>query len=149
MSPPAIKVWYLRVIAAISVYKVRHSPLQASIPYDLLVGADGAASAVRSALQQIMPATYIRRYRHKQVYSMTQVTPANPAEIPPYTVFHAHSAKVGVLASRLSAALAMVSPNVHQQSVTHVSSSFSPKGAATPASVSVELQTDVNHVSCL
>ncbi|KAL3130529.1 hypothetical protein ABBQ38_008341 [Trebouxia sp. C0009 RCD-2024] len=70
---------------------------QANIGYDLLVGADGAASAVRLALQQIMPASYVRRYRHKQVYSMTQMTPANPAKIPPYAVFHAHSAKEGIV----------------------------------------------------
>ncbi|KAL3144280.1 hypothetical protein ABBQ32_004045 [Trebouxia sp. C0010 RCD-2024] len=66
---------------------------QASIPYDLLLGADGAASAVRVALQQIMPAFYVRRFRHKQVYSTTQMTHANPAEIPPHAVFRAHSTK--------------------------------------------------------
>lgn len=64
--------------------------LQATIPYDLLVGADGAASAVRSALQHIMPANYVRRYRHKQVYSMTQMTPDDPAKVSPHVVFQAH-----------------------------------------------------------
>lgn len=76
------------------MYDVKHILLQASIPYDLLLGADGAASAVRVALQQIMPAFYVRRFRHKQVYSTTQMTHANPAEIPPHAVFRAHSTKV-------------------------------------------------------
>ena len=64
--------------------------------YDLLVGADGSGSVVRSALQQIMPAGYILRYRHKQMYSMTQVTPSDPAQIPPHAVFQAHPIKVGL-----------------------------------------------------
>ncbi|DBA98548.1 TPA: hypothetical protein ACH3X1_014351 [Trebouxia sp. C0004] len=67
------------------------------VGYDLLVGADGASSVVRSALQQIMPDSYIRRYRHKQVYSMTQVTPSDPAEIPPHAVFQAHAMKDGIV----------------------------------------------------
>ncbi len=63
------------------------------MPYDLLVGADGAASVVRSALQQIMPDGYIRRYRHKQVYSMTQVT-SDAEDIPPHAVLQMHTIKV-------------------------------------------------------
>ena len=69
-----------------------HTVLQ--VGYDLLVGADGAGSTVRLALQHIMPDSYIRRYRHKQVYSMTQVTPSDPAQIPPHAVFQAHPIKV-------------------------------------------------------
>lgn len=61
------------------------------MPYDLLVGADGAGSAVRAAIQQVMPAGYARRYRHKQMYSMAQVErPANPEDIPQHAVFQAH-----------------------------------------------------------
>lgn len=67
------------------------------VPYDLLVGADGAASAVRSALQQIMPDGYVRRYRHKQVYSMTQVTPSNAEDIPPHAVLQMHTIKDGTV----------------------------------------------------
>ncbi|KAA6420858.1 MAG: kynurenine 3-monooxygenase [Trebouxia sp. A1-2] len=67
------------------------------VGYDLLVGADGAGSVVRSALQHIMPDNYIRRYRHKQVYSMTQVTPSDPAKIPAHAVFQAHPIKDGAV----------------------------------------------------
>ena len=66
------------------------------VAYDLLVGADGVGSVVRSALQQVMPADYMRRYKHKQVYSMTQVTPTNPAEIPKHAVVQMHMIKVGM-----------------------------------------------------
>lgn len=67
------------------------------VPYDLLVGADGAGSVVRSALQQVMPANYMRRYTHKQVYSMAQVTPSNPAHIPQHTVIQLHVVKVKLM----------------------------------------------------
>ena len=66
------------------------------VPYDLLVGADGAASVVRSALQQIMSAHFLRRYRHSQVYSMTQVTPSDPALIPSHSAVQMHVVKVGM-----------------------------------------------------
>ena len=62
--------------------------------YELLVGADGAGSIVRSALQQVLPAGYLRRYTHAQVYSMSQVTPSSPEEIPPHAIIQAHAAKV-------------------------------------------------------
>ena len=65
------------------------------VPYDLLVGADGAGSVVRSALQHIMPPHYLRRYKHSQVYSMVQVTPADPALIPPHSAVQMHIVKVG------------------------------------------------------
>ena len=74
-------------------------PLQ-EVPYDLLVGADGAGSVVRSALQQIMPAHYIRRYKHGQMYSMMGVTPSDPGQIPPHAVSQAHPIKVGLTADR-------------------------------------------------
>ena len=64
-------------------------PALLQVPYDLLVGADGAGSFVRSAIQQSMPAGYIRRYRHKQMYSMTQMVATDP-EVPPHAVFQAH-----------------------------------------------------------
>lgn len=60
------------------------------VQYDLLVGADGAGSVVRSALEQVMPVDYIRRYRHKQMYSMAQVTPSTPEAIPEHAVVQAH-----------------------------------------------------------
>lgn len=73
-------------------------PLQ-EVPYDLLVGADGAGSVVRSALQHIMPPHYIRRYKHSQVYSMVQVTPADPALIPSHSAVQMHIVKVGMHSS--------------------------------------------------
>ena len=70
------------------------------VSYDLLVGADGAGSVVRAALQQVMPAHYLRRYRHNQVYSMKDVTPTDSGEIPSHAVFQAHPTKVGLTANR-------------------------------------------------
>ena len=67
------------------------------VQYDLLVGADGAGSVVRSALEQIMPPGYIRRYRHKQVYTMATATPSCPAEIPQHSVLQMHNVKVATL----------------------------------------------------
>ena len=61
------------------------------VSYDLLVGADGAGSAVRSALQQIMPANYMRRYKHKQMYSMGRATPSNPEDVPKHAVMQLHT----------------------------------------------------------
>ena len=60
------------------------------VSYDLLVGADGAGSVVRSALQQIMPASYVRRYKHKQMYSMGRATPSNPEDVPKHAVTQLH-----------------------------------------------------------
>lgn len=41
-------------------------------------------------MQHIMPPGYLRRYKHKQVYSMMQVTPANPEEIAQHAFLQAH-----------------------------------------------------------
>jgi 2-polyprenyl-6-methoxyphenol hydroxylase-like FAD-dependent oxidoreductase len=60
------------------------------VSYDLLVGADGSRSAVRSALQQIMPGTYIQRYRHGQVYCSGPVTGCIDGEVTKHTSFEAH-----------------------------------------------------------
>ena len=70
------------------------------VPYDLLVGADGAGSVVRSALQQIMPAHYLRRYSHNQVYSMMKCTPSDPEQIPSHANSQAHPTKVRLNANR-------------------------------------------------
>ncbi len=67
--------------------------MHAQVPYDLLVGADGVGSIVKSAVRQIMPSGYLRRYRHKQVYSMATVTPSDPEDLPPHTVFQIHALK--------------------------------------------------------
>ncbi len=60
------------------------------VSYDLLVGADGSRSAVRSALQQIMPSTYIQRYRHSQVYCSGPVTGGTDSEVTKHASFEAH-----------------------------------------------------------
>lgn len=119
------------------MYYLKHILLQANIGYDLLVGADGAASAVRLALQQIMPASYVRRYRHKQVYSMTQMTPANPAKIPPYAVFHAHSAKVQNLLEAICCFGSGICKCAQAESYMHPAhqAPMLPKGAAALPSV--------------
>ena len=81
-------------------FRYTESLMFQEVSYDLLVGADGAGSVVRSALQQIMPAHYLRRYRHNQVYSMKDVTPSDPGQIPSHAVFQAHPTKVGLTANR-------------------------------------------------
>ncbi|KAA6416580.1 MAG: hypothetical protein FRX49_13453 [Trebouxia sp. A1-2] len=60
------------------------------VSYDLLVGADGARSAVRSALQQIMPGTHIQRYRHSQVYCSGPVTGCIEGGVTKHASFEAH-----------------------------------------------------------
>lgn len=63
------------------------------VPYDLLVGADGANSLVRSQLQTIMPSSYVRRIRHKGVYTTRGV--AVPAEeLPGHAFFEIHPFEV-------------------------------------------------------
>ncbi|DBA70580.1 TPA: hypothetical protein ACH3X2_011969 [Trebouxia sp. C0005] len=60
------------------------------VSYDLLVGADGARSAVRSALQQIMPGTHIQRCRHSQVYCSGPVTGCIEGGVTKHASFEAH-----------------------------------------------------------
>jgi len=63
------------------------------VHYDLLVGADGANSVVRAQLQNMMPPDYIRRFRHKGVYSTAGV--AVPAdELPGHAFFELHGFEV-------------------------------------------------------
>ena len=63
------------------------------MPYDLLVGADGANSFVRSQLQATMPNSYVRRIRHKGVYTTKGV--AVPAdELPGHAFFEIHPFEV-------------------------------------------------------
>ncbi|DBA80226.1 hypothetical protein WJX79_006530 [Trebouxia sp. C0005] len=66
------------------------------VPYDLLVGADGANSLVRSQLQATMPSGYVRRIRHQGVYTTTGV--AVPAdELPGHAFFEIHSFEEGAV----------------------------------------------------
>ena len=44
------------------------------VPYDLLIGADGVGSIVRTALSKLMPSNYERRYRHNQSYCTAPIT---------------------------------------------------------------------------
>ncbi|KAL0030596.1 hypothetical protein WJX79_007832 [Trebouxia sp. C0005] len=102
LFPEAIKFHYKTAVTKVDfkrqlVHLSRDGSNTTEVGYDLLVGADGAGSVVRSALQHIMPDNYIRRYRHKQVYSMTQVTPSDPAKIPAHAVFQAHPIKDGAV----------------------------------------------------
>ncbi|DBB18334.1 TPA: hypothetical protein ACH3X3_003283 [Trebouxia sp. C0006] len=60
------------------------------VSYDLLVGADGSRSAVRSAMEQVMPSTYIQRYRHSQVYCSGPVTGCTDGEVTKHASLEAH-----------------------------------------------------------
>lgn len=63
------------------------------VPCDLLVGADGGNSLVRSQLQATTPSNYVCRIRHKGVYTTTGV--AVPAdELPGHAFFEIHSFEV-------------------------------------------------------
>ena len=44
------------------------------VPYDLLIGADGVGSVVRSALSKHMPSNFERSYRHNQLYCTAPIT---------------------------------------------------------------------------
>lgn len=103
LFPNAIEFHFNAPIQKVDLHRrlIYHGPPSepdaTQVPYDLLVGADGAGSVVRSALQRVMPARYMRRYTHKQVYSMGQVAPCSPEEIPPHSVIQAHAAKEGMV----------------------------------------------------
>ena len=62
------------------------------VHYDLLVGADGANSALRAQLQNAMP-NLVRRIRHDVVHSAAGVTvPAE--ELPGHAFFEGHAFEV-------------------------------------------------------
>lgn len=67
--------------------------------YDLLVGADGAGSVVRQALQKRLPEGFVDRIRHDIVY--TGETYANPptGEFPEYGYFDTHFFSVSLAAA--------------------------------------------------
>ena len=68
------------------------------VPYDLLVGPDGAKSLDRSQLQTIMPSNYVCRIRHKGVYTTKGVLVAVPAdELPGHAFFEIHSFEVSMV----------------------------------------------------
>ena len=68
--------------------------LSVQVQYDLLVAADGAGSVVRAHLAKTMPEGYVRRIKHKVVYSTIGLTP--PAdEVPSHAFFQMHQFEVG------------------------------------------------------
>ena len=63
------------------------------VHYDLLVAADGAGSVVRAHLAKSMPEGYVRRIRHKVVYSTIGLRP--PADqVPDHAFFQVHQFEV-------------------------------------------------------
>lgn len=55
------------------------------VQYDLLVGADGAGSAVRSELQKIMPPDFVKRRTHTAVYATGPLDLTDPDQLPKHT----------------------------------------------------------------
>lgn len=53
--------------------------------YDLLVGADGAGSVVRSELQKAMPPGFLKRKTHTAVYATGPLKIEDPREYPRHT----------------------------------------------------------------
>ena len=68
-----------------------------------------------------MPDGYIRRYRHKQVYSMTQVTLSDAEDIPPHANLQMHTIKVGNPPNRPCRSLTRPSVTDHVSHVIKVS----------------------------
>ena len=61
------------------------------ISYDLLIGADGVNSVVRSALQQVLPSTFVRRYKHGHVYTSAAIPSDGFKTGPNFTMLEAHA----------------------------------------------------------
>ena len=61
------------------------------VSYDLLIGADGVNSVVRSALQQILPSTFLRRYKHVHVYTSAAIPSDGSQTGPNFTRLEAHA----------------------------------------------------------
>ncbi len=55
------------------------------VQYDLLVGADGAGSAVRAELQRIMPPDFVRRTSNTAVYATGPLHLSDQADLPKHT----------------------------------------------------------------
>lgn len=70
---------------------ISHLHISVQVPYDLLVGADGAGSIVRSALQQILPTTFLRRYRHNHMYTSAPIPNPHSEGNPTHTMLEAHA----------------------------------------------------------
>ena len=72
--------------------------------YDLLVGADGAGSAVRSELQKIMPPGFMKRRSHTAVYATGPLELTDPDQLPKhtYTTMDSFEASAIIMFSRSS-----------------------------------------------
>ena len=53
--------------------------------YDLLVGADGAGSVIRSELQKVMPPGFLSRRAHDAVYATGPLEIKNKEDFPKHT----------------------------------------------------------------
>ena len=81
------------IICIYALYACIRALLCVQVHYDLLVAADGAGSVVRAHLAKTMPEGYVRRIRHKVVYSTIGVTP--PADqVPGHAFFQVHPFEV-------------------------------------------------------
>ena len=63
--------------------------------YDLLVGADGASSVVRRALQASLPKDFVvRKLEHDIVYMTGPIEPGANADLPKHAFVELHNWKV-------------------------------------------------------
>ena len=70
------------------LYATHHVLMQ--VHYDLLVGADGAGSVVRSALQSLLPLNFICRYSRNQMYTSGHAAVPDPSTLPAHSLFEGH-----------------------------------------------------------
>jgi 2-polyprenyl-6-methoxyphenol hydroxylase-like FAD-dependent oxidoreductase len=73
-----------------SKYFLTASLSQIQVEYDLLVGADGAGSLVRTAMQKVLPPGFMTRRQHSGVYTTGPCRTPQPGELPKNTFLQMH-----------------------------------------------------------